>query len=233
MYIKKTPNTIAQERIIYNYVSKVYIDNDFYEVNNDLKVFSKLIDNDRKKFYKLFNVISHIKEFENKEKLNLLDIGCGGGVNVERFAGQISNEGKVIGLDYSDVSVEKSSKRNEEFINEGKVEIIEGSVSDMPFEDKTFDIVTGFETIYFWPDFVNDLKEVNRVLKKGGLVFFCNEVVYKKGEMEKYDDLAKLLDMNIYSEEVLEESLTEAGFGDFETHINEENDWIVILARKN
>ena len=154
-------------------------------------------------------------------------------MNVERFAGQISNEGKVIGLDYSDVSVEKSSKRNEEFINEGKVEIIEGSVSDMPFEDKTFDIVTGFETIYFWPDFVNDLKEVNRVLKKGGLVFFCNEVVYKKGEMEKYDDLAKLLDMNIYSEEVLEESLTEAGFGDFETHINEENDWIVILARKN
>ena len=51
--------------------------------------------------------------------------------------------------------------------------------------------------------------------------------------MKKYDDLAKLLDMNIYSEEVLEESLTEAGFGDFETHINEENDWIVILARKN
>ncbi|WP_286009068.1 class I SAM-dependent methyltransferase [Methanobrevibacter woesei] len=174
-----------------------------------------------------------VSYFDIKEEDYILDIGCGGGVNVERFAGQISNEGKVIGLDYSDVSVEKSFKRNEEFINEGKVEIIEGSVSEMPFEDKTFDIVTGFETIYFWPDFVNDLKEVNRVLKKGGLVFFCNEVVYKKGEMEKYDDLAKLLDMNIYSEEVLEESLTEAGFGDFETHINEENDWIVILARKN
>ena len=95
-----------------------------------------------------------------------MDIGCGGGVNVERFAGQISNEGKVIGLDYSDVSVEKSSKRNEEFINEGKVEIIEGSVSDMPFEDKTFDIVTGFETIYFWPDFVNDLKKLIVSLRK-------------------------------------------------------------------
>lgn len=102
-YIKKTPNTIAQERIIYNYVSKVYIDNDFYEVNNDLKVFSKLIDNDRKKFYKLFNVISHIKEFENKEKLNLLDIGCGYGAFIDLW--HTNNKGKVYGIELSQQAI--------------------------------------------------------------------------------------------------------------------------------
>lgn len=174
-----------------------------------------------------------VSYFNIKEDDFILDIGCGGGVNVERFAGQISDEGKVVGLDYSDVSVEKSSLRNEDFIKEGKVEIIEGSVSKMPFDDGIFDIVTGFETIYFWPDFINDLKEVNRVLKKGGLVFFCNEAVYREGEMDKYTELVDLLDMKIYSEEVLEKSLSEAGFSDFEAHINEENDWIVVLARKN
>ena len=110
--------------------------------------------------------------------------------------------------------------------------MLKESVSDMPFYDETFDIVTGFETIYFWPDFINDLKEVNRVLKKDGLVFFCNEAVYREGEMEKYDDLVELLDMKIYSEDVLKESLESTGFKDFKAYIDDENDWICILARK-
>lgn len=174
-----------------------------------------------------------VSHFEIKENDKILDIGCGGGKNIERFAKQISAEGKVVGLDYSKVSVEKSTKLNQEFIDEGLVEVIQGSVSQMPFEDDTFDIVTGFETIYFWPDFINDLKEVNRVLKKDGLVFFCNEAVYHEGKMEKYDDLVELLDMKIYSEDVLEESLKKSGFKDFKAHFNEENDWICITARKN
>ena len=106
-----------------------------------------------------------VSHFDIKEDDLILDIGCGGGRNLERFATQITT-GKVVGLDYSEVSVEKSIKLNKKSVDEGKVEVIQGSVSEMPFEDNTFDIITGFETIYFWPDFINDLKEVNRVLKK-------------------------------------------------------------------
>ena len=161
-----------------------------------------------------------------------MDIGCGGGRNIERFAAQISENGRVVGIDYSEVSVEKSTKLNQESIDKGIVNVLQGSVSEMPFYDETFDIVTGFETIYFWPDFINDLKEVNRVLKKDGLVFFCNEAVYREGQMEKYDDLVELLDMKIYSEEVLKESLEKTGFKDFKAYINDENDWICVTARK-
>ena len=50
--------------------------------------------------------------------------------------------------------------------------------------------------------------------------------------MEKYDDLVELLDMKIYSEDVLRQSLEETGFKDFKAFINEENDWICITARK-
>ncbi len=173
-----------------------------------------------------------VSHFEINDNDMILDIGCGGGKNIERFAKQITT-GKVIGLDYSEISVEKSSKLNEKAIEEGKVEVIQGSVSQMPFEDDTFDIITGFETIYFWPDFINDLKEVNRVLKKDGLVFFCNEAVYREGEMEKYDDLVELLDMKIYSEDVLKESLEKTGFKGFKAHIDNKNDWICITARKS
>lgn len=173
-----------------------------------------------------------VSHFEIKEDSKILDIGCGGGRNIQRFAKQISENGRVVGIDYSEVSVEKSTQLNQEFIEKGIVNVLQGSVSDMPFYDETFDIVTGFETIYFWPDFINDLKEVNRVLKKDGLVFFCNEAVYREGEMEKYDDLVELLDMKIYSEEVLKESLEKTGFKDFKACLNDENDWICILARK-
>lgn len=173
-----------------------------------------------------------VTHFEINEDSKILDIGCGGGRNIERFAGQISENGRVVGIDYSEVSVEKSTKLNQGAIDAGKVNVLQGSVSEMPFYDETFDIVTGFETIYFWPDFINDLKEVNRVLKKDGLVFFCNEAVYREGQMEKYDDLVELLDMKIYSEDVLKESLEKTGFKDFKAYVDEEHDWICVTARK-
>ena len=172
-----------------------------------------------------------VSHFDIKEDDLILDIGCGGGKNLERFAEQITT-GKVVGLDYSEVSVEKSIELNRKAIDEGKVEVIQVSVSEMPFEDNTFNIITGFETIYFWPDFINDLKEVNRVLKKDGFVFFCNEAVYREGEMEKYEDLVELLDMKIYSEDVLKESLEKTGFKDFKAYVDDENDWICITAKK-
>ncbi|WP_406532658.1 class I SAM-dependent methyltransferase [Methanobrevibacter sp.] len=173
-----------------------------------------------------------VTHLDIKKDSKILDIGCGGGRNIQRFSQLISDEGRVVGIDYSEVSVEKSFELNKEAIERGIVNVLHGSVSEMPFYDGTFDIVTGFETIYFWPDLINDLREVNRVLKKGGIVFFCNEAVYREGEMEKYDDLVELLDMKIYPEEVLKESLEIAGFGDFKSYVNDENNWICITARK-
>jgi SAM-dependent methyltransferase len=218
-------------------------DNDKVNTGHNLED-KELIKNARKPVGELGNQIldrmneSHetmavwgVSHFDIAENDVILDIGCGGGRNIERFAAQVSS-GKVIGIDYSEVSVEKSTQLNRKAIGEGKVEVIQGSVSEMPFEDNSFDIVTGFETIYFWPDFINDLKEVNRVLKKDGMVFFCNEAVYREGKMEKYEDLIELLDMKIYSEDVLKESLEKTGFKDFKAYIHEENDWICVTARK-
>ena len=173
-----------------------------------------------------------VSHFEIKEDDKILDIGCGGGKNIQRFAEQISDNGRVVGIDYSEVSVEKSIELNRKSIEKGNVNVLQASVSDMPFYDETFNIVTGFETIYFWPDFISDLREVNRVLKPNGLVFFCNEAVYREGEMEKYDDLVELLDMKIYSEDVLRQSLEKTGFKDFQAYVDDDHDWICVMARK-
>lgn len=173
-----------------------------------------------------------VSHFKINPDSKILDIGCGGGRNIERFSKQINENGRVVGIDYSEVSVEKSAALNRKAIEGGTVNVLQCSVSEMPFYDETFDIATAFETVYFWPDFINDLREVNRVLKNGGMIFMCNEAVYREGEMEKYDDLVELLDMKIYSEDVLEKSLAQAGFGDFKAYIDDENDWICVTAKK-
>ena len=167
----------------------------------------------------------------------ILDIGCGGGVNVKRFLKMAEN--KVHGIDYSELAVERSIKLNKSAVDEGKCEIIEASVSDLPFNDNSFDIVTGFETVYFWPDFVNDLKEVLRVLKDDGIIFIANEALPKEGD-ERQKELIELLGMKIYSEDELVESLKLAGFSNVTTYIKdskdsftgEDADWICAIARK-
>ena len=167
----------------------------------------------------------------------ILDIGCGGGVNVERFLKMTEN--KVFGLDYSSLAVERSSELNRLAIDDGSCEIIQGSVSDLPFENNTFDIVTAFETVYFWPNFVNDLKEIHRVLKDDGILFIANEALPKEYD-ERQNHIIELLDMNIYSQSELEESLQKAGFTNITSHVKESKDsftgddaeWICVMAEK-
>ena len=168
----------------------------------------------------------------------ILDIGCGGGVNVERFLKMTEN--KVYGLDYSEIAVEKSTKLNQDAIDEGRCDVIQGSVSELPFEDNTFDIVTGFETVYFWPDFVNDCKEVRRVLKDDGIMFICNEAIPDE-EDERQKELIDLLDMKIFSADDFDEYLREAGFSDIICFSKSGPDsvdrelvtgWLCVIARK-
>lgn len=167
----------------------------------------------------------------------ILDIGCGGGVNVKRFLKVTENE--VYGIDYSELAVERSKKLNQKSIDDGRCEIIQCSVSDMPFKDNSFDIITAFETVYFWPDFVNDLKEVLRVLKPDGIIFIANEALPKEDD-NRQKELIELLDMNIYSKDELIESLRNAGFSDVTTYLKESKDsftgedadWICAIAKK-
>ena len=178
--------------------------------------------------------VSHLNVNEDDV---ILDIGCGGGVNVERFLKMSC--AKVCGLDYSALAVKRSVQLNQKAIDEGRCEILQGSVSDLPYEDNSFDIVTAFETIYFWPDIADDLKEVRRVLEDDGIFFICNEAVPKKDD-ERQKELIELLDMNIYSGDELEEYLRQAGFSDVLCILKEGPDsvtgeiitWLCVIAQK-
>lgn len=167
----------------------------------------------------------------------ILDIGCGGGINVKRFLGLTDNN--VYGIDYSKLSVKKTSQLNESEIKNGRCIIKQEPVSEMSFDDNTFDIITAFETIYFWPDIENDFREVNRVLKKDGIFLICNEALQDETD-ERQKEFVELLDCNIYSEEELIDYLKNSGFSNVDTVIKKSNDsftgedasWICAIAKK-
>ncbi|HYK91910.1 MAG TPA: class I SAM-dependent methyltransferase [Acidobacteriota bacterium] len=81
----------------------------------------------------------------------ILDVGCGGGKTISKLTARAS-EGKVYGGDFSKDSAGVASRVNRRSIEAGRVEIREASVSELPFSNDFFDLVTAVETHFWWPD---------------------------------------------------------------------------------
>lgn len=159
----------------------------------------------------------------------VLDCGCGGGANLKKILKRCP-KGTVSGIDYSSVSVEKSKKLNVKAISEGRCRVLEASVVVLPFEDEKFDVVTAFETVYFWPGLVDCFREIYRVTKNGGTFLICNEAT---GETRKNDKWTKNIDgMTIYRDVQLKMALKEAGFTNIQIHKNVHQDWLCVTGQK-
>lgn len=163
------------------------------------------------------------------ENAVVLDAGCGGGANIARWLKR-APMGRIYGLDYSEVSVDESKKVNAKAINEGRCEVIQANVAKVPYADNTFDYVSAFETVYFWPDLSVTFKEILRVLKPGGIFLICNESTGHDKTSEKF---SKIIDgMKLYDGEMLEKFLKTVGFQGIKTDIDEKNNRLCVVARK-
>ena len=168
---------------------------------------------------------------EIKRNYNALDIGCGGGKTVSKICKRIGN-GKVFGIDYSELCVEKSKKLNKNNIMCGKASILQSSVSSLPFEDNKFDVITAVETYYFWPDKLNDLKEVYRVLKSGGKLLLVFEMVKSEEEPHKWDNVEKSLGIEAVSKDGIADILLHAGYQNIRTYSKSSTGWLCVTAEK-
>jgi ubiquinone/menaquinone biosynthesis C-methylase UbiE len=163
----------------------------------------------------------------------ILDVGCGGGRTVSKLAA-IATEGKVCGLDYSKESVAVASRINREWIKMGRVEIREGTVSQLPFPDAVFDLVTAVETHFWWPDLSAGMREVLRVLKPGGTLIIIAEI-YKGAQTataklaEKYLPLSG---MALLSVDEHRELFANTGYSDIQVIDEPRKGWICGIGRK-
>ncbi len=148
---------------------------------------------------------------EIHEGWTMLDIGCGGGATLKRLLKR-SKGAQVYGIDISEESVAKARKVNANVLDR-QVFVTQGSAEKLPYEDNKFDLVTAVETVYFWPDLPNCLKEVRRVVKPGGRFAIMVEVLENDSVWTDVVD-----GMTAYSPEQLKEMLEGAGFVKTELH---------------
>jgi len=161
----------------------------------------------------------------------ILDIGCGGGLTVQKLAA-MAPEGKVVGLDYSPASIAVSRDTNAQQIEAGRVQIQHGSVAALPFPDSTFDLVTAVETHYYWPDLLANVREVQRVLKPGGSFVLIAET-YRGGPLRAlYMVMMPLLRAAFLSDEEHRSLLAQAGFVNVATKHLPGKNWICAIGHR-
>ena len=163
------------------------------------------------------------------EHADVLDIGCGGGANMARLL-QRCPKGTVTGIDHSPVSVKKSTEVNAAAIAAGRCKVMEASAAALPFADGAFDLITAFETVYFWPEIEKCFAGVRRTLKEGGFFVIVNEDDDLTDANKKWE---KIIDgMHTYTPDELRAHLTVAGFHHITVHCDEQHHWLCVSAKK-
>jgi len=166
-----------------------------------------------------------------EKRFTILDVGCGGGRTIQKLAA-VATEGRVVGVDYADGSVEVSRELNADTLRAGRVEIQQASVSKLPFADATFDLVTAVETHYYWPDLDHDAREILRVLKPGG-TFIAIAEAYKGSRYDLWMRPAMLLlRAKMLSVEEHRAWLATAGFSDVQVHEERGRGWLCVSGKR-
>lgn len=170
-----------------------------------------------------------LKKINIENTDTILDIGCGGGRTVSRLASR-AKAGKVFGMDYSLDCVKWSKAYNKVAVENGKVEILHGSVENLPFENDKFDIISAVETIYFWPNLIENFKEVKRTLKPLGKFIIICEMYTSDKFKARNDELVALSGMKLHTPEELEALLLQAGFKTVTTDLIEDKNWLCCIC---
>jgi demethylmenaquinone methyltransferase / 2-methoxy-6-polyprenyl-1,4-benzoquinol methylase len=108
-----------------------------------------------------------MKRMDVQPGQHALDVCCGTGDWTIALAEAVGPQGKVVGLDFS----QNMLKIGEQKVKQRQlhqVSLIHGNAMELPFEDNSFDYVTIGFGLRNVPDYMQVLKEMNRVLKPGG-----------------------------------------------------------------
>jgi SAM-dependent methyltransferase len=96
----------------------------------------------------------------------ILDAGCGTGANLGWLA-RYAGGGRVVGIDLVSTALAFCRERQHPAL-------VQASVTDLPFADRAFDLLTSFDVLGQMPGTRADeqaMREIHRVLRPGGIAF--------------------------------------------------------------
>jgi arsenite methyltransferase len=106
----------------------------------------------------------------------VLDIGCGAGVDTLVAAMMTGSKGRAVGIDLVPNMLEKATS-NLARTSLSNVEFLESSGEGLPFENERFDVVISNGAFNLIPDKARALREIFRVLKHNGRFMIADQVL--------------------------------------------------------
>jgi SAM-dependent methyltransferase len=102
------------------------------------------------------------------------------------FLGLVANRGaKAFGLDASEALITAARRRLPD------ADLRVGDMESLPYEDDTFDLVTGFNSFFFATDMVAALREAGRVAKPGAPVVIQVWGAHERNDLEAMKVIAR------------------------------------------
>lgn len=113
----------------------------------------------------IWRVLTGAREWSGAD---VLDIGCGDGFHLPRFAATARS---VVGVEPHEPLVRDARNRVERLAN---VEVRQGRAQRLPLPDAAFDVVHARTAYFFGPGCEPGLREAERVLRPGGLMMIVD-----------------------------------------------------------
>lgn len=165
---------------------------------------------------------------DEDKKLNILDIGCGGGQNLLNLSNKFKNS-TLFGIDYSPTSISLSNEICQGIKNRVFLEVLD--VHKMSFSDNKFNLITAFETLYFWKNLDIAFNEIKRVLKKDGKFMIFLEGTTKQ-TLEKWENLGEGIKLkNKLNPTEVKEILNKNGFLNVEIYHKDKSEKTCFMAK--
>jgi SAM-dependent methyltransferase len=123
-------------------------------------------DLDRYHFEKLHHLV-RLVDFDGYRGRTVLDVGCGAGVDLARFA---RGGAAVTGVDVSESAIDLARKNFDQQGLRGRFDVADGE--QLPFPDNTFDLVFAHGVVQYTAHPQRLVDECRRVLKPGGQAIF-------------------------------------------------------------
>ena len=164
------------------------------------------------------------------DKPSVLDVGCGGGANIRRLLKQFPGS-TVSGIDHSPLAIDYAYYLNLDEIMKRCI-VMEGNIENLHLGKEVFDLVTAFETVYYWVEMDLCLARILRGLKPGGTLLIANELDGDNPQHQAIGFKAKNW-MHVYSTEEMVNLLNEAGFVNINVTRDKDRGFIRYTCQKS